>query len=97
MEFKEGSPNNIKHKYYFISERFLDNLLEKAFKYLALEAGGVDNWEHYAESFSDYLSENSSATFEEITEAAKEFLSSTEMSNYDFIKGATDGITIYCK
>ena len=38
-----------------ISEKQLSSLLEEAYRYEALESGGVDNWSWYSESLKDYL------------------------------------------
>ena len=43
--------------YYLISERTFKPILEDALKFRALESGGVDNWEWYGASFSDFLKE----------------------------------------
>jgi hypothetical protein len=44
-------------RYYRISEPALRELLMAAHNYAALEGGGVDNWEWYGESLSQYLDE----------------------------------------
>lgn len=45
----------MKDKKYIISEKDLRDLLYYYNKGLALESGGVDNWEWYGESISDYV------------------------------------------
>ena len=42
-------------KYRLVEERELLNLLEAHNKLIALESGGVDNWEWYGASLGDYL------------------------------------------
>lgn len=42
-------------RYVKINVKELKELLEAEAKLNALECGGVDNWEFYGESFSDYL------------------------------------------
>lgn len=44
-------------KYYLIEESRLKQLLESEARLDALEQGGVDNWEWYGESLSQYLDE----------------------------------------
>lgn len=44
-------------KYYLIEESRLKQLLESEARLDALEWGGVDNWEWYGESLSQYLDE----------------------------------------
>lgn len=44
-------------KYYLIEENRLKELLESEARLDALEWGGVDNWEWYGESLSQYLDE----------------------------------------
>ena len=44
-------------KYYLIEESRLKELLESEARLAALEYGGVDNWEWYGESLSQYLDE----------------------------------------
>ena len=46
-------PNTTKK--YQISEKELRTLLDAYHRLAALEYGGVDNWEWYGESISDYL------------------------------------------
>ena len=41
---------------YIISEERLRELLEEEARYIALENGGVDNWEWYGASIQEYLS-----------------------------------------
>ena len=40
---------------YVISERRFRELLEEEARYIALENGGVDNWEWYGASIQNYL------------------------------------------
>lgn len=42
-------------KNYIISESELRDLLTNTYKLMALESGGVDNWEWYGESIHDFL------------------------------------------
>lgn len=44
-------------KYYKISGKDLKYLIESRARLEALEAGGVDNWSWYSESYSDYLAD----------------------------------------
>ena len=48
------SGNNMEQQFY-ISENRLLELLETEAKFIALENGGVDNWEWYGQSFNEYL------------------------------------------
>lgn len=41
---------------YVISEKRFRELLEEEVRYIALENGGVDNWEWYGASIQEYLS-----------------------------------------
>lgn len=42
-------------KNYIISESELRDLLTNTYKLIALESGGVDNWEWYGESIHNFL------------------------------------------
>lgn len=42
-------------KKYIVEEAELLDLLETYFRYIALNSGGVDNWEWYGDSNCDYL------------------------------------------
>lgn len=53
-------------KYYAIDEIMLKDLLINDIKLAALESGGVDNWEWYGESISDYLKLEKVEDFEEL-------------------------------
>ena len=44
-------------KYYKIKEKDLKYFIECRARLEALEAGGVDNWSWYGESYSDYLTD----------------------------------------
>lgn len=44
-------------KYYKIKEEDLKYFIECRVRLEALEAGGVDNWSWYGESYSDYLTD----------------------------------------
>ena len=44
-------------KYYEVSQDELKDLLYSANKMTALENGGVDNWDWYGESISDFIKE----------------------------------------
>ena len=63
-------------RYYRISEADLRELLMGAFTYMALDAGGVDNWEWAGDSIQAFIEESSAIDFvhyeymEEIVEAA---------------------------
>lgn len=46
----------------------LRDLLDAAYRYYALERGGVDNWTWYSESISEFLDENRCETIDEIVE-----------------------------
>ena len=61
-------------KYYIISEERLKELLEEEARYIALENGGVDNWEWYGTSIQDYLSLcETNAIYEIVNERMNEF------------------------
>ena len=63
-------------RYYRISEPDLRELLMAAYTYMALDAGGVDNWEWCGESVQAFIDESSAIDFvhyedmEEVVEAA---------------------------
>ena len=46
------------YKYYKIHEDALRDLLYDSFKLAALENGGVNNWEWYGMSISDFIKNN---------------------------------------
>lgn len=58
----------IKMKYYIVSEERLRELLEAEAQYIALENGGVDNWEWYDESRRNYLDLCELDSFVEVAE-----------------------------
>lgn len=53
-------------KYYIVEENLLKELWINDLKLAALENGGVDNWEWYGESISDFLKEQRAENFEEL-------------------------------
>lgn len=53
-------------KYYIVEENLLKELWINDLKLAALESGGVDNWEWYGESISDFLKEQRAENFEEL-------------------------------
>lgn len=63
-------------KYYLVSEEELIDLLEAYYKLIALESGGVDNWEWYSESLNNWLINNGAAS-EDFYDIAK-----YELDNY---------------
>ena len=54
-------------KYYKVSETELKDLLYCYHKLMALECGGLDNWEWYGWSISDYLA-NGEEVFNDLDE-----------------------------
>lgn len=54
-----------------IEEKDLIELLRCYYRYVALELGGVDNWEWYGDSISQFLEENKC---EDITEFANKYI-----------------------
>lgn len=62
-------------KVYVIYENELKELLHDSLKLMALENGGVDNWEWYGDSLNDFLNSNGEEDFYKIAEK--------ELSNYD--------------
>lgn len=59
---------------YIISEERLRELLEEEARYIALESGGVDNWEWYGVSIRDYLNLYKADSIDEIVnERVNEF------------------------
>lgn len=69
-------------KYYLIEESRLKQLLETEARLDALEWGGVDNWEWYGESLSQYLDEY--CQWNGINRARYDFdkLAEEDLSNY---------------
>ena len=64
-------------KFYKISETDLRRLLTDAYRFQALECGGVDNWEWYSEAFHDFVEECSKdeeKEYEDIDEIAEDSL-----------------------
>lgn len=53
-------------KNYYICESELLELLTAYHRLVALEGGGVDNWEWYGHSIADYLEACGKESFEEI-------------------------------
>lgn len=51
---------------YIISEEDLREILESEARYIALESGGVDNWEWYGLSIRDYLNLYEADSIDEI-------------------------------
>lgn len=55
-------------KNFLISEKDLRELLNGYLHYVALESGGVDNWDWYGESIRDFLRENEVKHFKDLIE-----------------------------
>ena len=55
-------------KFYKISEKDLLRLLKDAYRFQALECGGVDNWEWYSGAFYDFIEECSKDEEKEYTD-----------------------------
>lgn len=49
-----------------IEEKDLIELLRCYYKYAALESGGVDNWEWYGDSLSQFIEEDGCKNFTEL-------------------------------
>ena len=62
-------------KAYVVYENELRELIHDSLKLMALESGGVDNWEWYSDSLNDFLNSNGEEDFYKIAEK--------ELSNYD--------------
>ena len=60
---------------FVIHENELVELISGYLKFIALENGGVDNWEWYSTSFCEFLDNNQVEDFEEIAKK--------ELSKYD--------------
>ena len=60
---------------FVIYENKLVELISSYLKFIALENGGVDNWEWYGKSICDFLNENHAEDFEEIAKK--------ELNGYD--------------
>ena len=61
-------------KFYKISEKDLLRLLKDAYRFQALECGGVDNWEWYSASFGDFIemcNKDDNTEYEDIEEIAE--------------------------
>ena len=61
-----GSAGNNMEQQFYISENRLLELLETEAKFIALENGGVDNWEWYGPSLNEYLDLCGAYNFEEV-------------------------------
>lgn len=66
--------NNME-KTYVVYENELRELIHDSLKLMALENGGVDNWEWYGDSLNDFLNRNGEEDFYKMAEK--------ELSNYD--------------
>lgn len=62
-------------KTYIVYENELKELIHDSLKLMALENGGVDNWEWYGDSLNDFLNSSGEEDFYRIAEK--------ELSNYD--------------
>lgn len=63
-------------KQYLVNESELIELLHNSFKLMALENGGVDNWNWYSQSIADF----------EESEGELYTLAHEELSNYDILE-----------
>ena len=72
-------------KYYKVSERDLLNLLEALHELNALAYGGVDNWEWYSESKSNYIDDLCSTLGLDRDETYIEELALESLKNYEEI------------
>lgn len=76
-----------------ISEKRLKELERAQAKLLALEAGGVDNWEWYGESLKDWFKEGRlEELLDEVVENVHDIL--VDGADYDFPAGREAGISI---
>lgn len=71
-------------KYYRIPEHTLRELLEAAHKCVALESGGVDNWEWYSDSIHDYVGDCSVIDF--VNYDSIEAIAEADLANYAVCK-----------
>lgn len=62
-------------KAYVVYENQLRELIHDSLKLMALENGGVDNWEWYGDSLNDFLNNNGEEDFYKMAEK--------ELPNYD--------------
>ena len=62
-------------KIYIVYENELKELIHDSLKLMALENGGVDNWEWYDDSLNNFLNRSGEEDFYEMAEK--------ELSNYD--------------
>ena len=68
-------------KYYKISEKQLIKFLTVYYKYVALESGGVDDWQWYGETLKNFTT----ATWEEKREQIKKMFPDIEnRKDFDF-------------
>ena len=70
-------------RYYRISESELMELLEGNLRLLALENGGVENWDWYGDSLNDFQDRLAKELGRE--EVDFTFLARKELENYDLI------------
>lgn len=56
------------NKNYIVPEKLFEELLDSYITLIALETGGVDNWEWYGESVKDYYKELEVKNMEEAIE-----------------------------
>lgn len=68
------------NKVYIISENLLKELLDSYITLIALETGGVDNWEWYGESIKDYYKE---LGVENMEEAIESFIKEFDIDAYE--------------
>ena len=72
-------------KKYIISEDKLLNLLEARHKLTALEFGGVDNWQFYSESLTEYIDDLCEETGEDPDDIWFDELAYNDLKNYEEI------------
>lgn len=63
-----------------ITEKRLKELERIESKLMALEAGGVDNWEGYCDSLSDWFKAN------EVEELVQDFISEFDANYFEFVE-----------
>mgnify|MGYP003653641505 CR=1 FL=1 len=79
-----------------LTDKRIQELLRAESKLNALEAGGVDNWQHYDDSLAPWRKENA---FDELLEQTIEDIQTTfaENAGHEFPSVPEAGINIWCE
>ena len=76
-----------------ISKNGLREILDGYFRYMALDQGGVDNWEGYSYSIGDFIEEEKATNFPDEEDLDIEKIVENELNDYLTLDKIVDALT----